>query len=415
MSATTAQAPTAPPARPGWDRRRVRRTATFVGVVAFGLLLLVLIAMSGQRATDAFDPEGTGPDGARALAEVLRQQGVEVEVVRSIDALEESAPDADTTVFVGNPTNLSPNATARLAIAARPAGRLVLAGVDNEQLRLLGMPVTAFNGGGTDLVAGCEDSDVARRSDVVSVWDARYVVTGPDQGARRCFVVPSPDDPPDRPGTDPAQGSALVELDLTPAHPATVLVGLGPAWVNSAITADSHASTALRALGATPRLVWYQPGVSDAVAPGPGEVDTAGDPAVWPPWAAPAIILLLAAVVLLALARGRRLGRLVREPLPVVVRAIETTESRGRLYRRAGDRSRAAAVLRFGAAERLARRLAVGRGAGPDAVVHAASLATGLEPSEVGGILFGPPPADDAALIHLAQQLTDLEERVRHP
>ena len=61
----------------------------------------------------------------------------------------------------------------------------------------------------------------------------------------------------------------------------------------------------------------------------------------------------------------RRLGRLVREPLPVVVRAVETTERRGRLYRRAGDRARAAAVLRLAPADRLARRLAVRRGAGP--------------------------------------------------
>ncbi|HYN66579.1 MAG TPA: DUF4350 domain-containing protein, partial [Ornithinibacter sp.] len=121
------------------------------------------------------------------------------------------------------------------------------------------------------------------------------------------------------------------------------------------------------------------------------------------------------AVLLLALARGRRLGRLVHEPLPVVVRAIETTESRGRLYRKAGDRTRAAAVLRAGSSERLVRRLAVGRGAGPAALVHAVTLSTGLRDTEVADILFGPAPPDDAALIHLAQQLTDLEERVRHP
>jgi hypothetical protein len=48
-------------------------------------------------------------------------------------------------------------------------------------------------------------------------------------------------------------------------------------------------------------------------------------------------------------------------------------------------------------------------------VVHAAALATGRPPGELADILFGPAPPDDAALIHLAQQLTDLEERVRHP
>ncbi len=413
MTATTAQAP--PTGRPGWDGRRVRRTAAFVGAVVLGLLLLGLLGQSAQRPITDLDPEGTGPQGARALAEVLRQQGVDIEVVRSIDALEAAEPDADTTVFVGNPSELGPGAAARPADAARLSGRLVVAGADSEQLRQLGLPVQAFGGGGTDLVAGCVDSEVARPSDVVSVWDTRYLATGPSGGTSRCFVVPSPDGPPDQPDPDAAYGSALIEVDRTAAHPDTVVTGLGPAWANAVITDDSHAGTAVRALGAKPRLLWYQPGTSDTLAPGPDELDDAGDPSVWPAWTRPAIALLLAAVVLLALARGRRLGRLVREPLPVVVRAIETTESRGRLYRRAGDRSRAAAVLRAGAAERLARRLAVGRGAGPDAVVHAASRATGLQPAKVADILFGPAPPDDAALIHLAQQLTDLEERVRHP
>ncbi|MFL6166441.1 MAG: DUF4350 domain-containing protein [Ornithinibacter sp.] len=417
MSATTAPAaaPTTPRGRPAWGRNRVRRTATFVAAVVLGLFLLGLLGLTAQSPTTDLDPEGTGPEGARALAEVLRQQGVEVEVVRSIGALEDAEPDADTTVFVGNPTELGPGAAARLADAARLSGRLVLAGVDTTQLEALGLPVQGFGGGGIDLVAGCDDSEVARRGDVVSVWDSRYLRTGPSEGARQCFAVPSPDGPPDQPDPDAARGSALIELDNTAAHPDTVITGLGPAWANTVITDDSHAGTAVRALGAKPRLVWYQPGTSDALAPGPGEVDSAGDPSVWPPWTAPAIALLLAAVVLLALARGRRLGRLVREPLPVVVRAIETTESRGRLYRRAGDRSRAAAVLRAGAGERLAQRLAVGRGAGPDAVVNATSRATGRPPTEVAGILFGPAPPDDAALIHLAQQLADLEERVRHP
>jgi hypothetical protein len=266
-----------------------------------------------------------------------------------------------------------------------------------------------------DLVAGCDDSEVARTSDVVSTWDGRYVVTDDAAGTRSCFVLPSADGPPDRPDPNAASGAALVQLDVTAGHPATVVAGLGPAWTNERIAEDSNAGTAVRALGSTPRLVWYQPGTGDALAPGPGETGTSDDGSVWPRWTTPVTVLLLATVVLLAIARGRRLGRLVREPLPVVVRAIETTESRGRLYRRAGDRARAAAVLRRGTTERLTRRLAVGRAAGPDAVVHAAALATGRPPGELADILFGPAPPDDAALIHLAQQLTDLEERVRHP
>lgn len=413
MSATTETA-AAPPATRRWDRRRVRRTGSFVGVVALGLLLVVLLALSAQRPTADLDPEGTGPEGARALAEVLRQQGVEVEVVRSIDDLEAAGPDAGTTVFVGDPTNLGQGAAARLAEAAGRAGRLVLLGVDTDQLRDLGLPLEAFAGGGPPLAAGC-DSEVVHPGDRVSAWSGRYLLTDDASGARSCFVLPSDEGPPDEPDPSAAFGAALVQLDAAGARPETIVAGLGPAWTNENIADGSNAGPAVRALGSTPRLVWYQPGTGDALAPGIGGVETSDDTSVWPLWTGPAIALLLATVVLLALTRGRRLGRLVREPLPVVVRAIETTESRGRLYRRAGDRARAAAVLRSGTLERLTRRLAVGRGAGPGAVVHAAALATGRPPGEVADILFGPAPPDDAALIRLAQQLTDLEERVRHP
>ena len=410
MSVTTAPtAPTGRVPRPRFDRRR---GTAYVAVVGLGVLLLVLLALSAQRPTSPLDPDGSGPEGARALAQVLGERGVDVEVVRSVDALEATRPTPDTTVLVGDPTNLGPGATERLALASRPAGRLVLVGVDGEQLRQLGMPVRAFPGSGGDLVARCA-SEVARDSDVVTAWDTRYLV---DDGApaTTCFVLPDPDDTTGEPAPDGGLGAAMVELPETSEHPPTVVVGYGPAWSNELVTDDSHAGTAVRALGSTSRLVWYQPGPGDLVAPGPGEAGGSGG-AVWPPWAGPASVLVGVAVVLLAVVRGRRLGRLVREPLPVVVRAIETTESRGRLYRRAGDRERAAAVLRAGTAQRLTARLALARGAAPTALVRAVSAAAGRPAAEVADILFGPPPHDDASLIQLAQQLTALEEGARHP
>jgi hypothetical protein len=389
-------------------RRRPRGAAAYAAVVGLGLTLLVLLALTAQRPTDPLDPESPGPSGAMALVEVLRQQGVEVEIVRSIGALEASRPDGDTTVVVGDPTYLGRGATERLAEAAGPADRLVLVGVDSDQLETLGLPVTAFPGYDVDLVARCS-SRVALDSDVVWAIDTRYLVDDGAEGVNTCFTLPGPDSETGEPAPAAEYGSALVEVAATPTTPETLLVGFGPGWSNELIAEDSHAGTAVRALGSTPRLVWYQSGVTDL-----DDVDLGGS-AVWPVWTTPVLVLLSVAVIALALARGRRLGRLVPEPLPVVVRAIETTESRGRLYRRAGDPGRAATVLRSAAAERLARRLAVPRSAGPAGLVPAVSRTTGRPTAEVADILFGPPPPDDAALIRLAQQLTDLEERAHHP
>lgn len=416
---TSVREPT-PTARPGagrgWDRTRARRTAAYVGVVGLGVLLLVLLALSAQRPGQPLDPQSPGPEGGMALAEVLRGQGVRVDVVRSIAALEATGLEASTTVFVGDPENLGPGATDRLAAATREVGRLVLVGVASEQLRLLGLPVEAFPADAQELVARCR-STVARTSDVVTALDARYHVSDPAAArATSCFALPDPgaDGGTGEPAPDAGFGAAMVELAASDEHPEVVVSGLAPAWSNELVVEASHAGVALRALGSRPRLVWYQPGISDLTAPAGDGIGEDLRP-VWPVWTVPVAALVGVAVVLLALTRGRRLGRLVREPLPVVVRAIETTESRGRLYRRAGDHQRAAAALRGGTCDRLMRRLAVPRGTDQVVLVHAVSSASGRPVTEVADILFGARPGDDASLIRLAQQLTDLEERVRHP
>ena len=395
-----------------WDRVRTRRAAAFGLVVGLGIVLVVLLALSGQRPTQPLDPQGPGPEGAMALAEVLGDQGVEVEVVRSISALEAAAPDRSTTVLMSDPTTLGLGAAERLGRAALTAGRLVVVGGTTDQLDAVGVPASSFDGEAEELPARC-DSTVARDDDVASESDS--CATSPTRGCRprpaSCSprvtaraATPCPRGPPGR------RCSSCRPRRSTPRR---VLVGFGSAWTNQEITQESNAGLAVRALGSTPRLVWYQPGRGDLTAPGVGETRAVAD--VWPVWTAPAMALVGVAVVLLALARGRRLGRLVREPLPVVVRAVETTESRGRLYRKAGDRDRAAAVLRAGTRDRLARRLAVAPGAAPVALVHAVASTTGRPVEEVGMTLFGPPPADDPSLIRLAQQLTDLEERAHHP
>jgi hypothetical protein len=99
----------------------------------------------------------------------------------------------------------------------------------------------------------------------------------------------------------------------------------------------------------------------------------------------------------------------VTEPLPVVVRSAELVEGHGRLYARAGARDRAAAALRHATSVRLAARLGLPRGAPADQVAVAVAPVVGRSPAETAGILAGPPPADDAALMRLAHDLDHLE------
>ena len=127
------------------------------------------------------------------------------------------------------------------------------------------------------------------------------------------------------------------------------------------------------------------------------------------------VVQLWLVVVLVALWKGRRIGPLVAEELPVVVRASETVEGRGRLYRSRRARDRAAQALRTrstaadAAPARPGRgRRAAGGGASPW------PSACGLTRTSVRAHLFGPPPATDADLVNLAHALDDIERQVAH-
>jgi hypothetical protein len=95
-----------------------------------------------------------------------------------------------------------------------------------------------------------------------------------------------------------------------------------------------------------------------------------------------------------------------------VVRAAETVEGRGQLYRARRARGRAADSLRAGTIDRLTPRLGLYSGADRHQIVTALAVRTGEDQQQVGGALYGPPPADDAGLVALAGYLDFIERKV---
>ena len=192
-------------------------------------------------------------------------------------------------------------------------------------------------------------------------------------------------------GPSTCYGGAVVVTDRL------VVLGSGALLRNDQLSGSSVAALDINAIsadGAVTDVAWLMPGVSDTGS---------GSPSVWalfPPWAQRAFWWLLVVGVLAALWRGRRLGPVVYEPLPVMVRSAEVVEGHGRLYRRAEARERAAALLRAASTHRLARHLGLGRRAGAADVVAVLPGA---------GVLSAGDPLDDDGLLRLANDLAALE------
>jgi predicted nucleic acid-binding protein len=326
---------------------------------------------------------------------VLGDQGVEVTyVTRTADAVQ--LADAGTTLLVASDMNLLPEQIDAL-LTTEADLVLVEPGYDLLEGATGGTATLGDDWSSPDALRepGCSDPDALAAG---SLRSSGFGLTATGPGSLVCF--PGDDSPPDT-------GAYLVH------DGARRVVAFDDASLltNSRVDEDGNAALALRALGQHESLTWFVPGLLDTSVVGDEEVGVAA----LPPWVAVVLVQLLVVALFAALWRGRRLGPLVTEDLPVVVRASETARGRGRLYRRARSRGHAAAALRAHSADRMASRLGLPRSAGAPVLIDAIVRATHRPAEQVAHLLYGPPPADDAALLELARHLDQLESEVFHP
>src|SRR6266567_8693801 len=100
--------------------------------------------------------------------------------------------------------------------------------------------------------------------------------------------------------------------------------------------------------------------------------------------------------VLAGLWRARRLGPLITERLPVVVRASETVEGHAGLYQSRRARDRAAAALREDLLARVLPVLGLVKDTPADAVTGAVTARSRHGGQDIARILYGPAPGSDA-------------------
>lgn len=381
---TTLETPpaTSPEALPGFVRRH--RSSLLIAAALVAAVAIAIVLGTGTQTSTPMDPDNPGPSGARALARVLGDEGVDVQVARGADELEAIDLDGGTSVVVVLPEYLGTSTIERLREHTGQAHEVIVVGAGPGVADALGEL-----GGGASIPldegreSGCDDP----RFDGLTL-EVDFTTLYPHGD---CF--------------DGKAGAIVTE----PAD-GLLLFGADQVLTNDQILRADNAAVALRLLGQDERLVWYVPSIDDLVGDDGVSLQT-----LLPRWVRPGLALLAIVMVTVILWRARRLGALATEPLPVVVRAVETTRSLGRLYRRSGDRDHAAESLRRAARSRLAERLRLGSTTPPDVLAREVARRTGRTENDVVAVLgpAGVVPSSDRDLITLARQLTELDREVR--
>jgi hypothetical protein len=371
--------------------RQVLRRLRF----AFALAAFIVAVGAGSALLQAhagpayLDPNDSGPFGSRALAQILAQRGQHVVRVDSATQAARAAV-ADSTLVVTVPAFLT--GTELAALGALPGDR-ILVEPDTPALRTLApgvslagtLPVTV-----TDPGCGLAAAQLAGNANM----GGEALRTSALPGAHQCY---------------PVQLTPSLVRYVAAGRTVTVL-GTGIPLTNGSLADHGNAALALNLLAARPTIVWLTPGAAPLTAAGTGRAGLIG---LLPASTYLVVIQLAIAVIAVAAWRARRLGPLVTEPLPVVVRAAETVEGHGRLYRSRHLRHRAAEALRGAVIDRLKPRLGLAPGAEPATTTAAVAARSGRNVAAVHALLFGPGPATDAALVQLADNLDALESEVR--
>lgn len=357
-------------------------------------VLLALVLIIGVSAASAYltaprhggrmDPDATSPDGAHALVALLKDRGVDVVTAKDIADVERSARPDSLVLVAPTPFLIDDAGLRRIGevqgdlLLVEPSSwtREALA----PKIRLAS--ITSFGG-----EPRCDMREATRAGSVQFDVADTYEPVDAATSLTRCY------------------DGALVRY--AGAGRTVTVVGTADFMTNSALLKEGNAALAMNLAGARPRVIWYTPdriaGESDGAT---SIMDLIPDRVGW------IVLQLCLAVGFVALWRGRRIGPLVAEDLPVVVRASETVEGRGRLYRSRRARDRAATALRTSARQRILPRLGLGTRSDPAAVVETVAQRIHHDPAAIDYALFGPDPSDDAELVNLSRLLDDIERQV---
>lgn len=394
-------------ARAWWHRNRFWAICAAVFVVLS--LVAFLAAGSGNQSSATLSITNPAPAGARAAAEVLRSQGVNVTAMDSLAgtaaALAANGSGSSTVLFNDPGQLLSTEQVGQLAAAVRSAGgRLVAIAPGPLATGALDAGITSAGSASEtpSVQARCGNADAAAAQTIDGGTSATAGIAPVRtalqlyKGAQTCFV-------PDGAGTGNSGG--YLAMDTTGS---VAVLGSPGVVINQNLASRGNAALTFRLLGSTPELLWYTASLKDVpVAEQPPSLAD-----FTPQWIFPATAWLLLVALLGMLWKGRRNGPLVTEPLPVVVKASETLAGRARLYQDARASGTAGRTLQHATLTRLAHKLRLGHTAEPSAVVDAVATATGRNRQQVNYLLLGDAPKTDKDMMSLAVELAALEEEV---
>ncbi|WP_142111514.1 DUF4350 domain-containing protein [Rarobacter incanus] len=349
----------------------------------------IVAALTPRTSSTPFAPDNPSATGGRALAQVLRAQGVQIQYVttneEALSALAKGG--AETTLLVAKDFGMSRSQAKELAGSSASSILAIDPGPELMEALLPGTSAGDSGAYGDVLRAGCDDADAVAAQTYGPA--ARGLSTTAD-GVTRCF------------------GAGGTYSMIVGGDSRVTLLDAAAPLTNEHLASNGNAALGLRLAGKHRSLVWMVP---DMLKMQQGAADSSI--VATRPWLISTPFAAFLAVLLAALWRGRRFGPLIAERLQVVVGPEEIARGRARMYRSSRDYEHCAALLRAATLSRISAQGLVPRGAHREQVVQELARASTIPAQWIDAMFYGSAPGSPNELQELANQLQQLENEVR--
>ncbi len=392
-------------------RSATRRSLFWILALVFVCVIAVVTMIARGAAAPAGDPlsaTNAAPPGSMAVAQVLEQHGVKVVPTDTLKATKAALADhTDSTLLVFDPDSRLDDV--QLRQLEEITSNFVFVTPSFSQLRALTLQIgQAGAAKSSPLTANCtpeapNENGIIADNGILKAANKAGTISGSGKGYR---VL---DKNAITTGCFPSGKGIYSLVTLRGDIRQLTVLGAPQILANETVAQQGNAALALNLLGSASTLVWYLPSIDDVAVTGLPTIAQ-----LTPPWVSSLALLCFCVAIAAAFWKGRRMGPLVIENLPVVVRASETMEGRARLYQKNSSRLHALDALRIGSIERLARLCGLPRTASTTEVVAAVGAITGRDGAQLSGILVDAVPVNDRDLIRLSDELLELEKAVAH-
>ncbi|MGQ4548196.1 DUF4350 domain-containing protein [Dermabacteraceae bacterium P13077] len=373
----------------------------------FLLLSIIWILLRGFYISGHLEPSSPEPQGSRALVTVLRENGTEVVVRRSVGGAVKDL-ERGNTLLITDPSALSRKQLAFLEQHLQPdnaaRGRIVLVSPNQQVLSIMAPDIWPAATIGTPAAT-------AKGEQCALNTRARSIAAGTPTSSRKSLQKKLIEEHPGVLFSVHGSASAcfLHDSQVSVAKQGRVVaVGSSAPFTNRFLAEQDNAAFALNLLSQGKPVTWYLPSPDD---PSSDPESSAAD--YLPPAIRPFTTGLILPVLLLLIASWHRLGPVVREPLPVTVPAAELTRSRAQLMMRFRQRERAAHELRAKTRRELVALLGGPASAGSEEQIAFLQKASPKNSGRLRELLTDSPIKNNSALRQLAEDLIHLEKETR--